>query len=103
MAGIINQFELLNGNYSKFIFIGEFIRPLDHKINSRLDYYLNNTDDADMGIYEHLKNRRFYREHEHINMIESSYVRFFRGGDRKIIFYSTDFDNNFGELYVFSY
>lgn len=66
------------------------------------DFHINNTDDADMGVDEYLSNRRKITPHEKINLARISYVRMFKTA-RQIVFYSADFDNNFGELHLFSY
>lgn len=81
--------------------IGKFTKCIKHSLGDYRDFCLNSTDDADLGRDEFLINRRKLQNFNGVNIASMSYARFYKGNKKRICFYSTDFHNNFGELYLF--
>lgn len=90
------------GEYEADFEVGVFQKQILTGLGAKGDFHINNTDDADIGIDEYLFNRREAMPHEAIKLTRTSYVRMYHTA-RQIVFYSTDFHNNFGELHLFSY
>lgn len=81
---------------------GLFYKSVDNFVGFKDDFYLNNTDDGDIGVSEFLKLRREITKFGKINLSAPSYARCFRLNNQ-LIFYSNEFNNDFGKLIIFSF
>lgn len=92
------------GEYSSDYEIGKFTKSIKLSYGNKDDFHINDFDDGDLGVKEHLPFRRTQiKTHEKINLNQMAYTRAYKGGIRRIIFYSLDFDNEFGRLLVYKF
>lgn len=84
--------------------VGKLTGVIDLGYGSTEDFHINDFDDGDLGVDTHLPFRRtILKEHDKIKFTQMSYTRAWRDGIRRIIFYSLNYDNEFGRLYVYEF
>lgn len=84
--------------------VGFFSDYLDLQSGNVVDFHLNDTDDADLGVSSFLKGRRDITSFTpKANLVFNSYARNYKHGVKSIVFYSLDYDNDFGKLLLYNY
>ena len=91
------------GEYEADFNVGLWEQAFDLGIGSDFDFHICDTDDGDLGTNGFLKNRNKVLNFEpKVDLNAVSYARNYKGV-KSIIFYSLDFDNNFGKLLLYTY
>lgn len=102
-AGYRGHYLKSIGEYAGDITAGKMSGSIELGYGFDDDFCLNNSDDGDLGIKSFLRNRRFLLPHALSNLTALSYARSWKGGERSIVFYSLNFNNNFGKLIKFDF
>lgn len=98
------HYLLMFNDVASDIQVGKLTGVNDLGYGDKSDFHINDFDDGDLGIKTHLPFRRTQlKTHDEIKFTQMSYTRAWKSGVRRIIFYTLNFDNEFGKLYVYSF